>query len=264
MYSQQNSTGSTCAEDHVWNSGFKSWKAHIASAMASSDPSLGRLITGNWTGNNHDTQIYLKYSGSSGNAEVHKFSTDLQNFPNIYDVATNLGGVTPTNGSFASGDFLKSGRDQLAYILFSGSGGNAEVHLFDPSLRKGVGYHDTLTNLSGVNASTGMFVAGDFLGRGYNQLVYIKYSGAGGQTEMHMLNPSLHGGGGYYDILTNLSGVSAASGTFVAGDFLGRGYDQLVYVLYNGASGKVETHMFSHDLRKAVGVQDIPTNLSGF
>ncbi len=264
VYSQQNNTGSTCAEDHVWNAGNKSWRTHIATGMAASDPSTGRLITGNWTGNNRDTQLFVKYSGSGGNVEAHKFSTDLRYFPDVYDVPTNLGGVTSTSGGFVSGDFLRSGYDNLAYVNYSGAGGKAEVHLFDKSLRKGAGYHDTLTNLSGVTTSTGMFVAGDFLGKGYNQIAYIIYSGAIGHVEVHLLDRSLHGGSGYYDVLTNLSGVSAASGTFVAGDFLGRGYDQLVYVQYNGSTGKVETHMFSHDLRKATGIQDIATNLSGF
>jgi hypothetical protein len=264
VYSQQNNTGSTCAEDHVWNAGFKSWRAHIATAMAATDPSTGRLITGNWTGNNQNTQLFIKYSGSGGNVEIHKFSTDLQYFPDVYDVPTNLGAVTSSSGAFVSGDFIKSGYDHLAYIAFNGDGGYAEVHMFDPSLRKGVGYHDTLTNLSGITTSTGMFVAGDFLHKGYDQVAYVVYSGAGGRVEVHLLDPSLHRASGYYDVLTNLSGATPASGTFVAGDFLGRGYDQLVYVLYNGATGKVETHMFSHDLRKATGVQDISTNMSGF
>jgi hypothetical protein len=264
VYSQQNNTGSTCAEDHVWNSGYKSWRAHIATAMAASNPSTGRLITGNWTGNNRDTQLFVKYSGGGGNVEIHKFSTNLQYFPGVYDVGTNLGGVTSSGGSFVSGDFFRSGYDHLAYVLYSGSGGQAEVHVFDRSLKKGVHYHDTLTNLSGVTSSKGMFVAGDFLGKGYDQLVYVVYSGAGGQVETHMLDSSLRGGAGYHDVLSNLSGVSAASGTFVSGDFLGRGYDQLIYVKYNGSGGKVETHMFSHDLRKATGVQDIATNLTGF
>jgi hypothetical protein len=264
VYSQQNSTGSTCAEDHVWNAGNKSWRAHIATAMAASDPAAGRLITGNWTGNNQNTQLFVKYSGSGGNVEAHKFSTDLQYFPDVYDVPTNLGGVTSSSGGFVVGDFIRSGYDHLAYITFNGAGGKAEIHLFDKSLRKGAGYHDTLTNLSGVTTSTGMFVAGDFLHRGYEQIAYIVYSGTGGHVEVHLIDPSLRKASGYYDVLTDLSGVTPASGTFVAGDFLGRGYDQLVYVLYNGASGKVETHMFSSNLRKAIGVQDIATNMNGF
>ena len=264
VYSQQNNTGSTCAEDHVWNGGNASWRAHIATAMTASDPSTGRLITGNWTGNNQNTQLFVKYSGGGGNVEIHKFSTDLQYFPGIYDVGTNLGGVTSSSGTFVSGDFLRSGYDHLAYIDYSGAGGAAEIHMFDPTLRKGVGYHDTLTNLTGVTPSTGMFVAGDFLGRGYDQLAYIVYNGTGGHVEIHLFDPTLHKVNGFYDVLTNLSSIDPADGTFVAGDFLGRGYDQLEYVQYDGASGQVETHMFSHDLRKATGVQDISTNMAGF
>ncbi len=264
VYNQQNNTGSTCVEDHVWNKGYKSWRAHIATAMPSNDPLLGTIITGNWTGNNQNTQAYVKYSNGSGNVEVHKFSTNLQNFPGVYDVASNISGVTSSNGSFAAGDFFRSGYDHLVYVNYSGYNGQSEVHVFDQSFKKGVHYHDTLTNLTGVSTSSGMFVAGDFLGRGYDQLIYVRYSGAGGHIEIHMLDRSLHGGRGYYDILSNISGVNAGTGTFVAGDFLGRGYDQLIYVKYSGSGGHVETHMFSHDLRKATGIQDIVTNMSGF
>jgi hypothetical protein len=128
-----------------------------------------------------------------------------------------------------------------------------------------VGYYDVATNLSGVSATSGTFTAGDFLGRGYDQLAYVLYNGSTGKTEVHLFDPSLKKAVGYYDVATNLSGVSAASGTFTAGDFLGRGYSQLAYVAYNGtSSGKVEVHTFSRDLRQAVGFQDIATNLPGF
>src|SRR5581483_2947619 len=96
--------------------------------------------------------------------EVHRFSPDLKIFPGYYDVATNLGAVSATTGKFVAGDFLGRGYDQLAYVLYSGSGGKTEVHLFDPSLRKAVGYYDVATNLAGVSAASGTFVAGDFLG----------------------------------------------------------------------------------------------------
>lgn len=264
VFTVLNNTGSTCAEDHVWKSGFKSWRAHIATAMPATDPATGTLVAGNWTGNNQNQQIFLKYSGSGGNAEVHKFSTDFRYFAGVYDVATNLDSVTPISGAFVSGDLLRKGYDQLVYMKYIGSENHGEVHIFDRSLRKASGYYDALTNLYGIRASTGTFVAGDFLHRGYDQLIYIAYSGAGGRAEIHMFDRSLHKGTGTYDVMTNLSGINSTSGAFVAGDFLGRGYDQLIYVKFNGSSGKVETHLFSKDLRKASGVQDIATNLSGF
>jgi hypothetical protein len=262
---QMNNTGSMCTEVHIWNSGYQSWFTHIATAMKPSDPAAGTLIPMRSPGNSTDSLVYVAYSGVGGAVEIHKFSPNLKLFPGYYDVATNLTNVTPASGTFVAGDYLGRGYDQLAYVLYNGSAGTVEVHLFDPTLQKAVGYYDVATNLSGVSATSGTFTAGDFLGRGYDQLAYVLYNGSTGKTEVHLFDPSLKKAVGYYDVATNLSGVSAASGTFTAGDFLGRGYSQLAYVAYNGtSSGKVEVHTFSRDLRQAVGFQDIATNLPGF
>jgi hypothetical protein len=262
---QTNNTGSMCTEAHIWNSGYQSWFTHIATAMKSSDPSIGTLLPLRSPGNGTDGLAYVLYNGAGGGVEVHKLSPDLKIFPGYYDVASNLTNVTSASGTFVAGDFLGRGYDQLAYLLYSGAGGNLEVHLFDPTLQKAVGYYDVATNLGGVSASSGTFTAGDFLGRGYDQLAYVLYNGSGGKTEVHLFDSSLRKAIGFYDVATNLSGVTAASGTFTAGDFLGRGYAQLTYVAYNGTStGRVETHTFTRDLRQATGFQDIATNLPAF
>ena len=90
------------------------------------------------------------------------------------------------------------------------------------------------------------------------------YNGSGGKVEAHMFDPTLRKAIGYYDVATDLTGVDATKGTFVAGDFLGRGYDQLVYMLYNGSGGKVESHMFNPSLTRATGFQDLATLISTF
>jgi hypothetical protein len=264
-YLQMNNTGSARTESHIWNFGYQSWFTHIATAMGSSDSSMGTIIPMRFPGNTTDGLVYISYSGSGGKVEAHRFSPNLSVFPGYYDVSTNLDAVIQSSGTFVAGDYLGRGYDQLAYVLYNGSAGTVEVHLFDPTLQKAVGYYDVATNLSGVSATSGTFTAGDFLGRGYDQLAYVLYNGSTGKTEVHLFDPSLKKAVGYYDVATNLSGVSAASGTFTAGDFLGRGYSQLAYVAYNGtSSGKVEVHTFSRDLRQAVGFQDIATNLPGF
>ena len=264
MFTQQNNTGSKCTEAHVWNSGYTSWSAHYATGMKTSIPVGGTLVAMDTPYTRRDSLAYIKYSGGGGKLEIHKFSPNTQIFPGYYDVATNLTGVTANSGTFVAGDFLKRGYDQLAYVLYNGSSAHTEVHLFDPTLQKAIGYYDVATNLTGVTANSGTFVAGDFLKRGYDQLAYVLYNGSSAHTEVHLFDPTLQKAIGYYDVATNLTGVTANSGTFVAGDFLKRGYDQLAYVLYNGSSGKSEVHTFTPDLTKATGYQDIATNLRGF
>lgn len=262
-FTVMNNTGSACAEAHVWNSGYQSWKTNIATGLRATDPSLGTLIPMNF-GDGRNGLVYVAYSGSGGFAEIHRLSPDFQKIPGYYDVLTNLSGVNANSGVFVAGDFFNRGYDQLAYVLYNGSGGKVEVHMFDPTLGRAVGYYDVETNLPASSHLTGTFVSGNFFGRGYDQLAYVHFNGSTGKTEVHVFDPTLRKAVGYYDVATDLSGVSTNSGAFTAGDYLGRGYEQLSFVLYSGNSGKVETHMFSPDLRRATGIQDIATNLPEF
>jgi hypothetical protein len=263
-FTQLNNTGSACAEVHVWNPGTQTWLTHIATGMKATDPSAGMWLPMTSPGSNHTSMTYILYSGAGGFAEVHKLSPDLQTFPGYYDVSTDLTNVSPSTGTFVAGDFFGRGYDQLAYILYDDSTGNVEIHIFNPTLQRAIGYYDVKTDLTGVNASTGTFVAGDFFGRGYDQLAYVEYAGSSGHTEVHVFDPTLQRAIGYYDVSTDLTNVSPSTGTFVARDFLGRGYSQLTYVEYDGSSGNVETHMFDPTLQRAIGFQDIVTNLAGF
>jgi hypothetical protein len=258
-YTIQNNTGSMCAEAHFFQNDYQAWIANVATAMKATNPTLGTLISLRSGASKSDGLAYLTYSGAGGRVEVHKFSTNMQTFPGYYDVATNLGGVSPTSGSFVSGDFLGYGTDQISYVHYNGTNGRVEVHVFDPTLQKAVGFYDVATNLSGVDASTGMFVSGDFLGRGTDQIAYVLYNGTGGRVEVHVFDPTLQKAVGFYDVATNLGGVNASTGTFVAGDFLNKGHDQLAYIAYTGAANKVESHIFSDDLTRATGTRDIPT-----
>ena len=76
-FTEQNNTGSTCAEVHLWASGYKSWAAHIPTGMPATNPAAGTLLAGNFFGSKQDRLIYLKYSGTGGATEIHMFSSDL-------------------------------------------------------------------------------------------------------------------------------------------------------------------------------------------
>jgi hypothetical protein len=263
-FALQNQTGTGCAEAHVWAPGFSSWSSNIATGMRSSNPEGTMLVTSSPYKGARSEINYITFNGGGNRVEVHKFSPNLQKFPGYYDVATNLTGTNASIGTFVAGDFLGQGSDQMAYIIYSGTGGRVEVHLFDKTLTKAVGYYDVLTNLSNVTATSGKFVAGDFLGRGTDQLAYVLYAGNNNRAEVHLFDQSLTMGVGYYDVATNLAGITANSGTFVAGDFVGRGYDQMAFVSYSGSTNRAEFHMFDPSLTRATGVMDVATNLAGF
>ena len=259
---EPNNTGSACTEAHIWSPGFQSWELHQMTAMRATDPTQGTFIMSKSSVDQQEALNYILYSDSNGYLEVHRFSPNFQTFPGYYDVVTNLRGVTPTSGTFVSGDFFGTGYDQLAYIMYDGASGHVEVHVFSPDMKQVVGYHDIVTNLPGISPTSGTFVAGDFLGNGLDQIAYILYDGSTGHVEVHLFSPNMTQAIGYYDVVTNLPAISPTSGTFVAGDFLGNGLDQIAYVLYNGSSGNVEVHVFSPNMTQAIGYHDVITNLS--
>ncbi|HVS79309.1 MAG TPA: hypothetical protein VHD84_03420 [Candidatus Saccharimonadales bacterium] len=256
---RMNNTGSACAEAYLWNYGYTSWYAQMATAMPATNPNSGTLLTANLNGKNKPaTLIYMKY----GNVQVHEFSSDLKKFLGTYDVPVNLSGVSASNGTFIAGDFLGKGYDQVLYLKYKNGSGNLEIHMFSKDLRKATGTYDVVNSLTGVSSSSGVFVAGDFLHKGYDQLAYVKYSNGDKPVEVHIFSKDLRKATGTYDVATGLTGATAATGTFVAGNFGGHG-DQLVYVKYSDASHHVEIHTFSSSLRSVRGTMDVITNMSG-
>jgi hypothetical protein len=261
-----NNTGSTCVESHGLTApGGQLWYNHLATGMRATDPTQGQILAFKPKAGGGDTLLYVYYGSGSRGVEVHEFSPDLRTFPGYYDVPTNLKAVSPSQGMFVAGDFFGWGHDQLAYILYNGSSGHVEVHIFDPSLQQAIGYRDIVTNLKGMSASQGTFVAGDFFGWGHDQLAYILYNGSSGHVEVHIFDPSLQTGSGYHDTITNLKSANPSTGTFVAGTFLGRGDAQLAYIAYNNTgSGHVETHLCDPALQKCVGYYDAITAVNAF
>src|SRR5256885_16471687 len=106
-------------------------------------------------------------------AEVH---VDAQGFNSwMAHIATAMRSTDPSGGTFVASKSRVDNKESINYINYIG-GGQVEVHRFSPNLLKFPGYYDVVTNLSNVSPTSGMFVAGDFLGAGYDQLAYIIYS----------------------------------------------------------------------------------------
>lgn len=206
-FTRLNNSGSACTEAHLWNSGYKSWATNIITGMQATDPSSGILVSGNLLGDSRNDLTFIHYGGS-GFTAVHVFSSDLKLLPGYYDVLTNLNNVTATSGTFVTGNFDGKGKDELTYVKF---GGSVEIHKFSSDLRKAIGTYDVLTNLSGISSTTGEFVAGDFLGRGYDQLAYVKYTGSAGRVEVHIFSRDLRTSSGIQDVITNLAGFDPST-----------------------------------------------------
>lgn len=255
-YSVMNQTGSGCTEVRTLKYGYKKWAQHYVTAMPATDPTSGQLLSANVGGDGRGEMIYMKY----GNLQIHELSSDFATYPGIYDVKNNLSGVDPSKGTFVAGDFFGRGYDQVIYLRYRNGQGYLEVHMLSRDLRQGTGVYDVATGLSGVSATSGVFVAGDFFHKGYDQLAFVKYGNSSRPVEVHLFSKDLRSVRGTYDVATGLSGVTANKGTFVAGNFDGRG-DQILYFKYASGSGYAEIHAFSSDLRSVRGTYDTTSAL---
>lgn len=204
------------------------------------------------------TSLAFTQMNNTGSAcvEVHVWNSGYKSWAAHY--STGMFATDPASGSLIAGNLAFDGKDRVTYLRDSST---LEYHEISSNLKVFPNIYDVSTGLSAADVSGGKIISGDVRNWGYDQLVYIKYSGAGGRVEVHVCSKDKRRCSGIYDALTNLGSVSAATGTFVAGDFLHRGYDQLAYIKYSDIDGLAEIHIFSKDLHNATGTYDVHTNI---
>ncbi|MGZ6005516.1 MAG: FG-GAP repeat domain-containing protein [Candidatus Saccharimonadales bacterium] len=243
-----NNTGTACAEVHTLKYSYTSWLNHIPTGMTASDPSQGMLVTGNMYGKSNDELMYIKYAGAGGKLEVHTFKDGYQQWAS--HVGTNLSGMTPSQGEIITGDMNGDGKDELLYVLYNGASGKVEVHTFAAGYKSWASH--SATNLPALNPANGEIITGDMNGDGKDELLYVLYNGASGKVEVHTFAAGYKSWASH--AATALDGITDPTHSkLITGDMNGDGKDELLYVLYNGASGKVEVHTFAAGYKSWTG-----------
>lgn len=144
-----------------------------------------------------------------------------------------------------AGDFMNLGSDQVLYINRAGSGGRVRI----AGYASGVGPAASLywedyswpTVFGEWIDSSDAHLAGDFMNRGYDQLLCINRSGSGGRmmvVDFASGSPQV----AYYSTYTSdpwLNGWHDSNDGLLAGDFGHLGYDQLMLVNRAGSGGRV-------------------------
>jgi hypothetical protein len=159
-----------------------------------------------------------------------------------------MSGWHDVNDVKLTGDFLGLGYDQLLLINTSGSGGR----VFISDLRDGVApvelryleFYGHSAVLNGWHDPEDLQLVGDFLNRGYDQVMFINRTGGGGRvmiTDFHDGNAPVEGG--YLELwgtASPLEGWLDPDALLFAGDFQNLGYAQLLCINRSGTAGRAQ------------------------
>lgn len=123
-------TGSGMLEIHGWSQHFQSWTSHVATNLPAIDPTKGRVITADITGDGKDEFIYVKFNDTqSGYVELHTWAPNLKSW--IIHTASNYpaSAYNKASDDIVAADLRGIGRDTLYYIKHSSTAsGRVEVH----------------------------------------------------------------------------------------------------------------------------------------
>jgi len=236
-------SGSGCVESHVWNSGFTSWQAHIASNLPSINPADTQMLFGNLDGNGIDYPVLFGLQNTgSGKIESHVWSHDLKTW--LAHAASNQQTVNPTDCKILMADLGGTGKDQVILAcLRNTSSGMIELHQWNPGMQTWA-WH-AITNMPAVDPTQATVTAGDIDGSGRDSLVLVAYNHTGsGKIEFHVWNPGLWSWKAH--IATNMPEVDQANANVQFADIDGSGVDEAILVAYNHTgSGKIEFHVWN-------------------
>jgi len=134
---QYRNTGSGKVEVHGLSSDFKGWNSHIATNINALDPSKGKIIAYDSTGDGRDEFFYLMMTDTgSGKVEVHGLSSDFKGW--VLHIATNLpsNDFNVQNDGFASSDMNGDGKADLIHVKYSGTASSkVEIHVWSSDLQ---------------------------------------------------------------------------------------------------------------------------------
>lgn len=180
VFVKYNNTGSGNIEFHIWNPGYQSWGAQIATPLPSSYAAKGYVIAADTNNDGKDELIYVENSGTgSGDLELHIWNPGEQTWSS--EIATNLPLSEAANGYVISA--LIDGRSRIVFVKDHNDGsGNIETHIWNPGEQ--TWYAHIATNLSSADAPNGKVIGVD------DKMAFVKYTNTGsGHIEVHTWNP---------------------------------------------------------------------------
>ena len=208
--------------------------------------------------NNGFDIAYIAKRGASGRTEVHTLTAAsvFQTF-SAHIATALLQGTADKAANYLFGDYNLDGVADLFLVLKSGTPGKTEVHVLNGT----GGYSSFLLHVATPIGTTGsdnqwVYRLGDYNGDGRLDLYAINKMGAGGRTEVHVLN----GANAFQTFLLQRSTAAMALGNGYSwgldvADYNGDGKPDLYLIGKVGSTGRTEVHVLN-------GANDFQTYLA--
>ncbi|WP_163999260.1 M12 family metallopeptidase [Pyxidicoccus caerfyrddinensis] len=212
-------------------------------------------LVGDFMGLGYDQVLFINRSGESGRLMVLDFKSTqvpgLMRGYEAYSESTLLGGWLDDEDLRFVGDFANRGHDQVMFINREGQLGKLMLMDFKTPSAPGrfgsIAYREEWGQsqlLSGWMDANDLQLAGDFMGLGYDQLLFINRSGESGKVAVVDYSTGVLGGvARASETWTSASWLSGdwldEDDLRLVGDFRGLGHDQVMFINRGGAGGKL-------------------------
>jgi hypothetical protein len=238
--------GATGTEVHVLDGGgrFTAWQSHLRTAAGPTTPSAWDFAVADRDRDGVDDVIGIKrWGGASGKVEVHVLDGAGGYRSWQLHAATVLPATRSALWAFDAADVDQDGHLDVVAVNRNGSGGRTTVHVLDGAARFARFLLHAGTVLPTTDASWS-FVTGDHDRDGRPDLYAIDRVGASGRAEVHVLD----GAGRFLQrsarAVTPIPG-DGSSWDFTVDDFDADGWDEVIGIKRDGASGRTEVHVLA-------------------
>ncbi|WP_158622199.1 M12 family metallopeptidase [Corallococcus sp. CA047B] len=212
-------------------------------------------LVGDFMGLGYDQVLFINRSGDAGRLMVLDFkSTQVPGLMvgyEAYSESTLLGGWLDDEDLRFVGDFANRGHDQVMFINREGQTGKLMLMDFKTPSAPGrfgsIAYREEWGEsqlLSGWMDANDLQLAGDFMGLGYDQLMFINRSGESGKVAVVDYSTGVLGGvTRASELWTSASWLSSdwldEDDRRLVGDFRGLGHDQVMFINRGGTGGRL-------------------------
>ncbi len=215
-------------------------------------------LTGDFTGLGYDQKLVINNSGFGERLKILEYAPGVSSGEEVYlerwGDSTALNGWHNPKDRVIAGDFMGLGYDQVLFINTSGAGGRLKIVSFlESSSMSTTLYREDWgesTALNGWHNANDLLYAGDFMGFGHDQLLFINRSGRGGRVKIVDFSGGTVPAKTLYrenwGDSTSLDGWHNANDRLLVGDFMGLGYDQVLFINNSGHFGRLKVSDF-HD-----------------
>jgi hypothetical protein len=223
-----------------------------------------RMLVGDFMGLGHDQVMFINRSGGGGRVLIADFSHGVApvkvRYLEVWGQSAVLDGWHDDSDLAFAGDFMNLSHDQVLFINRSGGGGRVLVADFSagsaPARARYFEVWGQSELLDTFHDQGDLQMVGDFMNLGYEQVMFINRSGGGGRVMITDFSAGVAPATALYREAwgqsTLLDGWLDENDLRFAGDFMGLGYEQVMFINRSGGGGKIMVVDFSAGVAPAL------------